>query len=209
MVAIDVFTKCLALTFIGMTAPESVRADIYERIEKDGEIRFSNHPTAEGFRAFAVEPIRSAPDASGQDSSAGTKLIALANPYRTIVRHAARNCELDPARVHAVIAVESGFDPRAVSRKGASGLMQLMPDTAKRYGANDTLDPIQNIDAGAKYLRYLLKTFNNNLPLALAAFNAGEGAVARYGTIPPFRETATYVPKVLALYKKFSAIKDI
>jgi len=95
---------------------------------------------------------------------------------------------------------------KAVSKRGASGLMQLMPETAKRYGVADIFDPKQNIRAGAQYLRDLLKMFNNDLRLVLAAYNAGEKAVVRHGSkIPPYPETAAYVPKVLAFYKKLSS----
>jgi soluble lytic murein transglycosylase-like protein len=122
------------------------------------------------------------------------------------VDEAARTAEVDAALVHAVIAVESRYNPKAISKKGASGLMQLMPDTAKRYGVADVFDPAQNIRAGALYLRDLLRMFDKDLKLALAAYNAGEHVVARYGNrIPPYRETEAYVPKVLAYYKKLGA----
>jgi soluble lytic murein transglycosylase-like protein len=99
--------------------------------------------------------------------------------------------------------VESGYDPHAVSRAGAVGLMQLMPDTARRYGVRNLRDPAQNVQAGARYLRDLMGKFDNDLTLALAAYNAGEEAVAQYGNrIPPFRETLNYVPKVLDVYRR-------
>jgi soluble lytic murein transglycosylase-like protein len=107
-----------------------------------------------------------------------------------------------------VISVESRYNVKAVSKKGASGLMQLMPETAKRYGVADIFDPLQNIRAGAQYLRDLLKMFNNDMRLALAAYNAGENAVVRHGSkIPPYRETTAYVPKVLAFYKQLGSLK--
>jgi soluble lytic murein transglycosylase-like protein len=123
------------------------------------------------------------------------------------VQEAARTYELEPALLHAVISVESGYNPKAKSRKGASGLMQLMPDTARRYGVADIFDPAQNVRAGARYLRDLLRMFNNDMKLALAAYNAGENAVIRHGRIPPYQETVAYVPKVLAFYKKLGALK--
>lgn len=101
--------------------------------------------------------------------------------------------------VEAVARVESGLNPRAVSPAGALGLMQLMPATARALGANDPFDPAQNVEAGARYLRHLLDRFGGNLRLALAAYNAGPGAVERYGGVPPYSETRTYVEKVLAL----------
>jgi soluble lytic murein transglycosylase-like protein len=122
--------------------------------------------------------------------------------YREHVAQAARELRLDEALIEAVIAVESAFSPSAVSPKGAVGLMQLMPQTARRFGALDAFDPAQNIRAGARYLRYLLDLFGGDLELALAAYNAGEGAVRRNGArVPPFRETVEYVRKVRARYR--------
>jgi soluble lytic murein transglycosylase-like protein len=106
--------------------------------------------------------------------------------------------------LHAVISVESGYNARAVSKRGAAGLMQLMPETARRFGVADVFDPADNVRAGAQYLIALLKLFDNDLRLALAAYNAGEGAVIKYGRrIPPYRETAAYVPRVVGFYEKF------
>ena len=108
---------------------------------------------------------------------------------------------LDPALLHAVISAESAFNPKAVSPKGATGLMQLMPATARRFGVSNAYDPIANIEGGARYLRWLLDKFNNNMRLALAGYNAGENAVIRYGhKIPPYPETQTYVSRVLNFY---------
>ena len=107
---------------------------------------------------------------------------------------------LDPALLHAVVTVESGYNPKALSRKGAAGLMQMMPDTARRYSVDDVWDPRQNLNGGARYLRDLLSTFNNNLTLALAAYNAGPGAVIQHGNrIPPYPETRNYVAQIIQL----------
>lgn len=123
-------------------------------------------------------------------------------PYSDHILAAARETSVDPALIHAVISVESGYNPSARSRAGAVGLMQLMPGTAKRYGVKNRLDPEQNIQGGTRYLRDLQIMFGHNLQLVLAAYNAGEHAVMKYGRrIPPFRETAAYVPKVLRLYR--------
>jgi soluble lytic murein transglycosylase-like protein len=112
---------------------------------------------------------------------------------------------LDEALLHAVIAVESGYNATVVSKKGAIGLMQLMPDTASRYKVHNSFDPVQNIQAGAQYLRKLLTQFDNNVPLALAAYNAGEKNVIKYGRhIPPYAETIAYVPKVMNQYRQNS-----
>lgn len=110
---------------------------------------------------------------------------------------------LDPALVLAVIKAESDFDPYAVSPKGAMGLMQLRPETAYRMGVGDILDPRENIEGGTRYLKFLLGMFGGDLDLSLAAYNAGEGAVTRYGDIPPYEETRTYVRRVQRFYKQF------
>lgn len=125
-------------------------------------------------------------------------------PFSGHIHAAAKATKVDAALIHAVISVESGYNPSARSRAGAVGLMQLMPKTAKRYGVKNRLDPEQNIHGGARYLRDLKLQFDNDLQLVLAAYNAGEGAVMRFGrSIPPFRETLAYVPKVLSTYKQF------
>jgi hypothetical protein len=110
---------------------------------------------------------------------------------------AARRHSLDPDLVQAVVAVESGFRPDAVSPKGAQGLMQLMPYTARALGVKDSFDPAANLDGGTRYLRALIKRYDGDVTRALAAYNAGEGAVARHGGVPPYPETLAYVRKVL------------
>jgi hypothetical protein len=117
-----------------------------------------------------------------------------------LVKEAAERHRVDPALVRAVIATESNWNAGAISRKGAVGLMQLIPTTAARYGANDLFSPQQNVDAGVRYLKKLLDRYNGNLDLALAAYNAGEGAVDRAHGIPAFRETRNYVQKVQQAY---------
>ena len=117
-----------------------------------------------------------------------------------LVKEAADRHNVDPALVRAVIETESNWNPAAYSRKGAGGLMQLIPSTAQRYGANDVFNPQQNIDAGVSHLKWLLERYNGNLDLALAAYNAGEGAVDRAHGIPAFRETRNYVHKVQDAY---------
>ncbi len=117
-----------------------------------------------------------------------------------IVREASDRHRVDPALVRAVIETESNWNPKAYSHKGAGGLMQLIPTTAQRYGAYDVFDPQQNIDAGVKHLKWLLERYNGNLDLALAAYNAGEGAVDRVHGVPAYRETRNYVQRVQNAY---------
>jgi len=120
--------------------------------------------------------------------------------YDQFIEHYARRYRVDPILIRAVIQVESNFDPKCVSNKGARGLMQLMPETAKRYGVSQILDPEQNIQGGVHYLADLLEMFYDDLPRALAAYKAGEGAVAKYKGIPPYEETSTYVTRALTVY---------
>jgi soluble lytic murein transglycosylase-like protein len=112
------------------------------------------------------------------------------------VEQAAAQHDLPPQLIHSVIQVESNYDPHAVSSKGAQGLMQLMPGTARRFGVSNAFNPVENIQGGAKYLKYLLDLYGGDYPLALAAYNAGEGAVAKYGDVPPYPETQNYLRSV-------------
>lgn len=116
--------------------------------------------------------------------------------YDDIIIAAAKKFDVDAALVSAVIKAESDYDPRVVSHKGARGLMQLMPATAKRFGVANSFDPAENIHGGTRYLRWLLKTFDGNADLAVAAYNAGEGNVWKYDGVPPFRETVNYVSRI-------------
>ena len=118
------------------------------------------------------------------------------------VNRVAAQHSLPPQLIHSVIKVESNYNPRAVSSKGAQGLMQLIPSTARRFGVSDSFDPMENIQGGAKYLKYLLELYHNDYALALAAYNAGEGAVARYGDVPPYKETQNYLHLVADQLKK-------
>ncbi|MDQ6779663.1 MAG: lytic transglycosylase domain-containing protein [Candidatus Eremiobacteraeota bacterium] len=120
--------------------------------------------------------------------------------YGRIVSAAAQRNEVDPALLTSVIGQESGFDPRAVSKAGAMGLMQLMPDTARSLGVKDPFDPAQNVEGGARMLRQLLDRYHGRVDFALAAYNAGAGVVDRYGGIPPYAETQQYVRDILTAY---------
>lgn len=123
--------------------------------------------------------------------------------YSSLISDAAYKHGVEEKLVHAVIQTESAYNPSAVSRTGAVGLMQLMPDTARRYGVTNRTDPVQNVNGGTKYLKDLLDMFNYNLSLAVAAYNAGENAVIRHNnSIPPYRETQNYVRQVLSLYQR-------
>jgi len=128
-------------------------------------------------------------------------------PFRELVEEAARRHGLDPSLVHAVVQAESGYNPYATSPAGAQGLMQLMPATARALGVRDPYDPAQNVEAGARYLRGLLDRFGD-VRLALAAYNAGPGAVQRYGGVPPYAETRAYVERVLATWRRLRVVES-
>jgi soluble lytic murein transglycosylase-like protein len=129
--------------------------------------------------------------------SSGTRWRSAAGQYADIVARAASKHDLDPALLAAVAHVESRFNPQAVSPKGAQGILQLMPQTAKRFGVKDAFDATQNVEAGARYLSWLLTRYEGRTDLALAGYNAGENAVDRYKGIPPYPETRTYVTRVM------------
>ncbi len=179
-----------------------VWANIYTFITDDA-VNLSNMPTDSRYKVL----VKGQDDALAQAVPGTGSLqgvLARKAQYDRLVDDVARTYGLDSALLHAVISVESRYTPNAISKKGAAGLMQLMPVTAKRYGVTDALDPVQNLHGGAKCLRDLLKKFNNDVSLALAAYNAGEYAVVKNGyRIPPYSETVAYVPKVLGFYRKY------
>lgn len=149
-----------------------------------------------GFRAAAAPQGRAAPRAPSASAAP-----ASAGKFTGPIAAAAKKHELDPALLSAVVSQESGFQPRAISRAGAMGLMQLMPETARALGVRDPFDPAQNIDGGATYLRGLIDRYHGRLDLALAAYNAGPGAVDHFGGVPPYPETQAYVKNILATYR--------
>ena len=181
-------------------APGLARADIYSFTNANGVAHFSNVPSDSRYQLLVATPSdETAPAQKG----AAINWLARSAQYDGVIRGAAKDATIQAALVRAVIVVESGFNPRAISKKGAIGLMQLQPATAKRYGVKDIYDPEQNVRAGAHYLSDLLARFDSNLELALAAYNAGEEAVERYGRrVPPFRETLAYVPSVMKVYQR-------
>jgi soluble lytic murein transglycosylase-like protein len=190
--------RALRLTLILLAAGAAqARADIYSFVDSSGVTHFSNVPTDSRYHLLLAAPVEAPSPNPG-------RFLAHAAAYDPMIERAARSAAVRPELVRAVIVVESAFNPKAVSKRGALGLMQLKPSTARRYGVSDAFDPEQNITAGAHYLRDLMKRFGNNLELALAAYNAGEDAVERYGrSIPPFSETRQYVPNVMRVYRKF------
>ncbi|MBF0137789.1 MAG: lytic transglycosylase domain-containing protein [Magnetococcus sp. DMHC-1] len=188
----------LAVWFIG-TQP--ARADIFAFVDQKGVIHLTDRADDPRYRLLIRFPKKK----DGVRVMVPDDHISSSNQrYGTVIRAAASRYDLDEALVHAVIRAESSYDPDAISPKGAVGLMQLMPETASRYGVRNRRDPESNIDGGSRYLRDLLRLFNNNLHLSLAAYNAGENAVKRYGNqVPPYEETKQYVTRVLHFYKLY------
>ena len=189
-----------ALLLLGavIALPMPILADIYRVKNKDGTFMLSNiHHQALAYVQPELEKrLRPADDLTGTP------------PYAVLVAIAAARNDLPEALLHALIHAESRYDPWALSPKGAAGLMQLMPDTAREMGVENVWDPAANILGGARYLKQLLRLFDNDLSLALAAYNAGPGAViSRGGTIPPFAETRGYVPRVLERYRRLQAMR--
>lgn len=182
-------TPLLLLTIL--LAPTCVQADVYARQDDTGILHLTDTPVEAGFeRLLDTQPERTPGEASR------------IRRHPDSVARASQASGVDARLINAVIAVESAHNARAVSPKGAAGLMQLMPDTARRYGVLDRFDPDQNVMGGALYLRDLMQRFDNRLELVLAAYNAGESAVERHGRkIPPYAETLRYVPRVLGHYR--------
>jgi len=181
----------------------AAQANIYAYTAADGSVSLSNVPADNRYKTLVSgnNGTVARPDSGRLPPSPASKAR-----YERIVEEVAQAHGLDSALLHAVISVESHYNPRAISRKGAAGLMQLMPATARRYGVSDSFDPAQNLHGGAKYLRDLLTLFNSDMSLALAAYNAGENAVIRNGNrIPPYPETRNYVPRVLDYYRQYRA----
>jgi soluble lytic murein transglycosylase-like protein len=181
-------------------------ADIYSFKDERGVVHFTNlTPTDKRFKLIR----REANNPSPMPASFGAPVYympdaAAIQRFSALIESAAHTHGVDAALVHAVISAESGYNPAALSKAGARGLMQLMPATAQRYGVQNIMDPQENIHGGVKYLKDLLQMFSGNLELAVAAYNAGENAVIRHGhKVPPYAETVNYVPKVLGFYNKF------
>ncbi len=172
-------------------APAPASADIYRYIDHKGVMHFTNAPTSGKYKIYIRERRRP-----------GGPTVAPAH-YDPIIAEAAQRHGLSKALIKAVIKAESNFNPEAVSRKGALGLMQIMPQNLEPLDVSDPFNPRQNIMGGARYLRQMLERFNKNLQLALAAYNAGPGAVEEYRSIPPFPETRDYIQKVLDYYTAF------
>ncbi len=188
------------LVGVAMVAiPLLAGADIFKYVDNHGRVHLTDRPDHSGYRLLVKtwKGWQEAKVSYGGFSKNRKK-------YEPTIAQAAKIHQLPPALLHAVITAESAYDPDAVSTAGAVGLMQLMPGTAQRYGVRNRRDPVSNVAGGTRYLRDLLTLFDNNLVLAIAAYNAGENAVINNGRrIPPYKETETYVRRVMKYYNDY------
>jgi soluble lytic murein transglycosylase len=175
-------------------------ADIYRYVDGDGVIHYSNTQPDRKFSLY----LREAPKAAPRAPASSLPGASWMNGY---VDRFSRANDLPPALVRAIIKAESNWQRDAVSRKGAKGVMQLMPFTSKRLRVDDPFDPIENIEGGIMYIKELLVAFEGNLTNTVAAYNAGPAAVRKYGGVPPYQETRLYVRRVMELYRKYSAVE--
>jgi len=216
----------IAVLLLGllMVWARSAEADIYQYVDDVGTVHFSDHPKESGYRKIVSEarPVVSQPQQAERESAplitvakppvvkmvASQRSKGVGRPVRTsfdrLIEQEAENLGMESALVKAVIHAESSFNPKAVSSAGAMGLMQLMPTTAADLGLKDPFNAKENVRGGIRYLRTLLGIFNNDIPLALAAYNAGLTRVMQYGGVPPFRETQRYVGKVIQFYAAYA-----
>jgi soluble lytic murein transglycosylase-like protein len=177
-------------------------AGIYRYEDERGVIHFTNCPRDPQFKLYIRE---SKEDVGGEENRASVPPVRDQSQFDSLIEEFSKKHNVDFALVKAMIKAESGFNPLAVSRKGAKGLMQLMPETAQRMNVANIFNPRENIDGGVRYFRYLLSLFNNDLRLSLAAYNAGENIVSELRSIPPYRETVDYVRKVLNYYQSYKS----
>jgi soluble lytic murein transglycosylase-like protein len=183
----------IIFTIIAALPATAAFADIYRYIDENGVMHFTNAPTssANEYKLFLRERTRPAPT------------WYYSEKYDDLISEASKRHGVSFSLLKAIIKAESDFDPQAVSKKGAMGLMQIMPQNFKLLGLDDPFDPTQNINAGARYFRLLYDRFGGKLALSLAAYNAGPSVVDRYKTIPPYEETEEYVRRVLRYYYNY------
>jgi soluble lytic murein transglycosylase-like protein len=183
--------------FLGASSA-AANSKIYTYMDAQGQRHYTDVPDNNRYRLL----VFSSQERTASGDRYDMQLLAKASRYDAIIEQAAATAALEPNLLRAVIVVESGFNSHAVSKRGAVGLMQLMPATASRFGVSNPYDAGQNVHAGARYLKFLIDRFGHDIRLALAAYNAGEEAVERNGgQIPPFSETMAYVPRVMKIYK--------
>jgi soluble lytic murein transglycosylase-like protein len=201
----------LKLTVISLALLVSTEAvaDVFKFVDESGHVFYTDQPRNKLYKRIIKTPIHppSANNSGSPFMAAMLKRHTFSGVnkarYSELIADAAQRHQVDEKLLHAVIQTESAYNSTAISSAGATGLMQLMPATALRFGVTDRSDPDQNVEGGTRYLKHLITMFGPRLDLAIAAYNAGENAVIRHNnTIPPYRETQDYVRQVLALYKQ-------
>lgn len=197
----------IAIILLALFLSNEVVADIYKFTDTDGRVYYTDEPRHSLYKRIIKSIIKT--KIAHFSNNYTSHYISKVHPFlgtnkkkfTELIEQAATRYQVDAKLVHAVIQTESAYNSTAQSPAGAVGLMQLMPDTARRFGVTDRNNPDQNVDGGTRYLKHLINLFNPNLDLAVAAYNAGENAVIRYNnSIPPYPETRNYVKQVLALY---------
>lgn len=188
-----IFIITLTLTVVWCNTSS---ADIYKYVDENGVAHFTNTPSGKGYKKIISE---------GSGRKDKKSQVTNHINYHQIISSKSKEYNVEPSLIKAVIKAESDWDATAVSRKGAMGLMQLMPATAEEMDVKNPFNPEENIEGGIKYLRYLLDKFNGDLPLALAAYNAGPKAIEKFGGVPPIPETQHYVKRVLSIYNNGSS----
>lgn len=183
-----------------LVAPVPAEAELYRFVDAAGAVHFSDNPVDRHFERVVLTPVGLRVRESGPSSRRRPPRVSR---YDRLISRLGQSHEVSPALVKAVIAAESNFNPRAVSKKGAQGLMQLMPQTARELGVENAFEPEQNVSGGTRYLRQMLTRYGD-VSRALAAYNAGPEAVDRYRGIPPYQETQAYVDRVLTYYVTYN-----
>ena len=186
-------TGIILFVTLSIVCSNNAFADIYMYIDSNGTVNFTNTPTSSDYKLYIKEKLKK------------VKHRVSTNKYDDIIKKAQKKYGVEFSLIKAVIHVESDFNPKAVSKKGAKGLMQIMPDNYKTLLVKDPFNPSQNIMGGTLYLQRLLKRYEYKLPLVLAAYNAGPVAVDKYKRIPPYKETQNYVRKVMKTYSRYKS----
>ena len=195
-------TRALLCGLLGalLVAPVLAEAELYRFVDDAGAVHFSDNPVDRHFEPVVLTPVGLRVRGSGPSSRRRPPRVSR---YDRLISRLGQSHDVSPALVKAVIAAESNFNPRAVSKKGAQGLMQLMPQTARELGVENAFEPEQNVGGGTRYLRQMLTRYGD-VSRALAAYNAGPEAVDRYRGIPPYQETQAYVDRVLTYYVTYN-----